>query len=169
MHGDISQAQRENVLAKFRDKQANILVATDVAARGIDISNLTHVINYSLPQDSESYVHRIGRTGRAGNQGTAITFISSSEMRRFGFMRRDIKADIRREELPSPQDIVATKRQHIKDELREIVAGNSYAACSDMAAELLQEYSPEVALGALLQLAFSSYLDETKYPAIRSF
>lgn len=169
LHGDISQAQREKVLAKFRNKQANILVATDVAARGIDISNLTHVINYSLPQDSESYVHRIGRTGRAGNQGTAITFISSSEMRRFGFMRRDIKADIRREELPSPQDIVATKRQHIKDELREIVAGNSYAACSDMAAELLQEYSPEVALGALLQLAFSSDLDETKYPEIRSF
>ena len=169
LHGDISQAQREKVLAKFRNKQANILVATDVAARGIDISNLTHVINYSLPQDSESYVHRIGRTGRAGNQGTAITFISSSEMRRFGFMWRDIKADIRREELPSPQDIVATKRQHIKDELREIVAGNSYAACSDMAAELLQEYSPEVALGALLQLAFSSDLDETKYPEIRSF
>lgn len=169
LHGDISQAQREKVLAKFRNKQANILVATDVAARGIDISNLTHVINYSLPQDSESYVHRIGRTGRAGNQGTAITFISSSEMRRFGFLRRDIKADIRREELPSPQDIIAMKRQRIKDELREIVAGDTYAACSDMAAELLQEYTPEVALGALLQLAFSGDLDETKYPEIRSF
>lgn len=90
-------------------------------------------------------------------------------MRRFGFLRRDIKADIRREELPSPQDIVAMKRQRIKDELREIVAGDTYAACSDMAAELLQEYTPEVALGALLQLAFSGDLDETKYPEIRSF
>ncbi len=69
LHGDVSQAQREKILRKFRDKAVNILVATDVAARGIDVSNLSHVINYSLPQDSESYVHRIGRTGRAGNQG----------------------------------------------------------------------------------------------------
>ncbi len=68
LHGDVSQAQREKILRKFRDKAVNILVATDVAARGIDVSNLSHVINYSLPQDSESYVHRIGRTGRAGNQ-----------------------------------------------------------------------------------------------------
>ena len=65
--------------------------------RGIDVSNLSHVINYSLPQDSESYVHRIGRTGRAGNQGTAITFISGAELRRFNWMMRDIKADIKRE------------------------------------------------------------------------
>ena len=91
LHGDISQAQREKILGKFKKKQVNILVATDVAARGIDVSNLTHVINYSLPQDSDSYVHRIGRTGRAGNQGTAITFISPSEMRKFGFLKRTIK------------------------------------------------------------------------------
>ena len=89
LHGDISQTQREKILGKFKKKQVNILVATDVAARGIDVSNLTHVINYSLPQDSDSYVHRIGRTGRAGNQGTAITFISPSEMRKFGFLKRD--------------------------------------------------------------------------------
>ena len=72
LHGDVSQAQREKILRKFRDKAVNILVATDVAARGIDVSNLSHVINYSLPQDSESYVHRIGRTGRAGNQLSLI-------------------------------------------------------------------------------------------------
>lgn len=100
LHGDISQAQREKILGKFKKKQVNILVATDVAARGIDVSNLTHVINYSLPQDSDSYVHRIGRTGRAGNQGTAITFISPSEMRKFGFLKRTIKADIKLEQSP---------------------------------------------------------------------
>ena len=83
LHGDVSQAQREKILRKFKRKAVNILVATDVAARGIDVNNLTHVINYSLPQDTESYVHRIGRTGRAGNQGTAITFISNSEYRQF--------------------------------------------------------------------------------------
>ena len=81
LHGDVSQAQREKILRKFRDRSVNILVATDVAARGIDVGNLTHVINYSLLLDSESYVHRIGRTGRAGKQGTAITFVSPSEFR----------------------------------------------------------------------------------------
>ena len=76
LHGDVSQAQREKILRKFRDKAVNILVATDVAARGIDVSNLSHVINYSLPQDSESYVHRIGRTGRAKRRGVAYTLVS---------------------------------------------------------------------------------------------
>ena len=149
LHGDVSQAQREKILRKFRDKAVNILVATDVAARGIDVSNLSHVINYSLPQDSESYVHRIGRTGRAGNQGTAITFISGAELRRFNWMMRDIKADIKRETLPSPQDIVAMKRAKIKDDLQEIVANESY--------------------GDLLRLAFRSELDQSNYPEIRSF
>lgn len=169
LHGDVSQAQREKILKKFRNRQANILVATDVAARGIDINNLTHVINYSLPQDSESYVHRIGRTGRAGNQGTAITFISSSEMRQFGFLKRDIKADIQKKDLPTPQDIVAMKRQRIKDELQEIVEGDSYSDYGDMAGEILASYDPEVALSALLRLAFRSELDESNYPEIRSF
>ncbi|HIW98016.1 MAG TPA: DEAD/DEAH box helicase [Candidatus Tidjanibacter gallistercoris] len=169
LHGDVSQAQREKVLRRFRNRQVNILVATDVAARGIDINNLSHVINYSLPQDSESYVHRIGRTGRAGNQGTAITFISSSEMRQFGFLRRDIKADIRRQDLPTPQDIVAVKRQRIKEELDEIVAGGDWTDYNDVADELLDAYTPEVALAALLRLAFRSELDESAYPEIRSF
>ncbi len=169
LHGDVSQAQREKILRKFRDKQINILVATDVAARGIDVNNLTHVINYSLPQDSESYVHRIGRTGRAGNKGTAITFITRSEMRHFGFLKRDINAEIKREELPSPQDIVAMKRNKIKNDLREIITTDTYRDHNDMAEELLELYSPEVALSALLRLAFRSELDEANYPEIRSF
>lgn len=169
LHGDVSQAQREKILRKFRDKQVNILVATDVAARGIDVSNLSHVINYALPQDSESYVHRIGRTGRAGNEGTAITFLSNAEMRRFNWMMRDIKADVKRETLPSPQDIVAMKRAKIKDDLQEIIAGETYGDYADIAAELLADYTPEVALSALLRLAFRSELDESNYPEIRSF
>ena len=127
------------------------------------------MINYSLPQDSESYVHRIGRTGRAGNQGTAITFISGAELRRFNWMMRDIKADIKRETLPSPQDIVAMKRAKIKDDLQEIVANESYGDYADIAAELLESYAPDVALGALLRLAFRSELDQSNYPEIRSF
>lgn len=169
LHGDVSQVQREKILKKFKSKAANILVATDVAARGIDIGNLTHVINYSLPQDSESYVHRIGRTGRAGNQGTAITFISPSEFRKFNFLMRDIKVDIKKETLPSPQDIVAMKRAKIKEDMQEIIASETYADYEDVARELLVDYEPEVALSALLRLAFRSELDQANYPEIRTF
>lgn len=169
LHGDVSQAQREKILKKFKSKAANILVATDVAARGIDIGNLTHVINYSLPQDSESYVHRIGRTGRAGNQGTAITFISPSEFRKFGHLMHDIKADVRKETLPTAEDIVTMKRAKIQEDLRGIVENETYTDYTDMAAELLADYTPEVALGALLRLAFRSELEQNNYPEIRSF
>lgn len=169
LHGDISQAQREKILKNFRNRTTNILVATDVAARGIDIGNLTHVINYSLPQDSESYVHRIGRTGRAGNQGTAITFITGTEMRRFGNLKREINADIKQQTLPSPQDIVAMKCRRIKDELSEIVESTIPYSYSDMAEQLLSQYTPHQALSALLRLAFRSELDESTYPEIRSF
>ncbi len=169
LHGDVSQASREKILKKFRDKSINILVATDVAARGIDVNNLTHVINYSLPQDSESYVHRIGRTGRAGNEGTAITFITRGEMRQFGWIKRDVKAEIKREELPTAQDIITMKRSKIKDDLREIITNDTHRDHYDMASDLLELYSPEVALSALLRLAFRSELDENNYPEIRSF
>ncbi|MFR9635672.1 MAG: DEAD/DEAH box helicase [Rikenellaceae bacterium] len=169
LHGDVSQASREKILGKFREKQINIMVATDVAARGIDVNNLTHVINYALPQDSESYVHRIGRTGRAGNQGTAITFITKGEMRQFGWIKRDVKADIKREELPTAQDIVAMKRSKIMGDLNEIIVADTYMGHTEMASELLSMYSPEVALSALLHLAYRSELDERKYPEIRSF
>ena len=168
LHGDISQAQREKILGKFKKKHTNILIATDVAARGIDINNLTHVINYSLPQDSESYVHRIGRTGRAGNQGTAITFISPSEMRQFGFLKRNIKADIKLEKLPTPADVIAMKRNRIKEDLYAIIESENYSDCQSMAAELLESYPPEVALSALLRLAFKDELSENSYPEIRS-
>ena len=169
LHGDVSQAMREKILKKFRDKVVNILVATDVAARGIDVSNLSHVINYALPQDTESYVHRIGRTGRAGREGTAITFISSSEYRRFNGMMRDIQAEVRKEELPSPQDIVAMKRARISDDLREMMDGEEHPAYDDMADELLAEHDPRKVLSALLRLAFRAELDENSYPEIRSF
>ena len=169
LHGDVSQAQREKILRKFRDRTINILVATDVAARGIDVGNLTHVINYSLPQDSESYVHRIGRTGRAGKQGTAITFVSPSEFRGLNNLMRDIKVEIKRETLPSPQDIVEMKRLKIKEEMQEIVENESYDGYKEFAEELLAEYTPDIALGALLRLAFRSELDQNNYPEIRSF
>lgn len=168
LHGDVSQAMREKILRKFKKKTVNILVATDVAARGIDVNNLTHVINYSLPQDTESYVHRIGRTGRAGNQGTAITFISSSELRQFGFMKREIKAEIKREVLPTPQDVIAMKRNKIKEDLQQVIESDNYQECASMAQEILANVDPEIALSALLRLAFKNELTESRYPEIRS-
>ena len=168
LHGDVSQVQREKILKRFKKKLVNILVATDVAARGIDINNLTHVINYSLPQDTESYVHRIGRTGRAGNTGTAITFISHSEYRQFSSLKREIKVDIKKVALPSAQDVVEIKKTKIKDDLIEIVESESYRKYTEMAGEVLQNLDPEVALAALLKLAFKNELEESSYPEIRS-
>ncbi len=96
LHGDLSQKKREKVLDKFKKKKINILVATDVASRGLDINNLTHVINYSLPQDVESYIHRIGRTGRIGKKGIAITFIHPKEIKKLKLFEKRIKSNIKR-------------------------------------------------------------------------
>ena len=104
---------------------------------------------------------RIGRTGRAGKQGTAITFVSPSEFRGLNNLMRDIKVEIKRETLPSPQDIVEMKRLKIKDEMQEIVENESYDGYREFAEELLAEYTPDVALGALLRLAFRSELDQS--------
>lgn len=169
LHGDISQAQREKTLTKFRNKFINILVATDVAARGIDISDLTHVINYSLPQDPDSYIHRVGRTGRAGKEGTAITFITPDEYRKFVFFQKTIKSNIRKEILPDAQDIIEIKKMRIKDELQAIVESETYADYLAMAEGILEVNSPEIALASLLRMAFKSQLEEKKYPEIRSF
>lgn len=114
-------------------------------------------------------MHRIGRTGRAGKQGTAITFVSPSEFRGLNNLMRDIKVEIKRETLPSPQDIVEMKRLKIKEEMQEIVENESYDGYKEFAEELLAEYTPDVALGALLRLAFRSELDQNNYPEIRSF
>ena len=169
LHGEISQAQREKTLNKFRKHLVNILVATDVAARGIDIADLTHVINYSLPQDPEAYVHRVGRTGRAGKQGTAITFVSPSEYRKLLYFQKSIKFKIRKETLPNAQDVVEVKRELLKDELREVVENEQYQDYMDIASELLQEFQPEVALAALFRMAYKSDLDVTSYQEIRGF
>lgn len=169
LHGDVSQASREKILKKFKRKLANILVATDVAARGIDVNNLTHVINYSLPQDSESYVHRIGRTGRAGNQGTAITFISNSEYRQFLSMKKAVHADIRLEKIPTVNDVIELKKRNIMDEIAETIESQMFDDYAEMATEILSTNEPHTALSALLKMAFKSDLDTASYPEIRTF
>jgi ATP-dependent RNA helicase DeaD len=169
LHGDLTQIAREKILWRFRNKQINILVATDVAARGIDIIELTHVINYSLPQDFDSYVHRIGRTGRAGKEGTAITFISTNEYRQLMQMQRVIKTQIRKETLPKASDVVAVKRNRIKDDLAEIIELGTFHDYMPLAQEIIEEYGDETALAAIIRLAFKNELDIKNYSEIRTF
>ena len=167
LHGDISQHQRERILDKFRKKRITILVATDVAARGIDIASLTHVINYSLPQDTEYYVHRVGRTGRAGKEGTAITFVTPSEYRQLIFIKRIAKTNIRKEKLPGIRDVINTKKTKIKDELLTIITSKDYVDYFDWAGELLKDNDPAKVLAALLRYSFQDELDEKSYNEIR--
>jgi ATP-dependent RNA helicase DeaD len=105
LHGDMDQAARDMTMKKFKEKKINLLVCTDVAARGIDVNNLTHVINFGLPQDNESYVHRIGRTGRGGSKGISLSIIEPSEQGRVGQIERLTKAKIERVELPRVNQI----------------------------------------------------------------
>ena len=122
LHGDIMQNQREKVIERFRSKKTRVLVATDVAARGIDISGLTHVINYSLPFDTATYVHRIGRTGRAGTTGTAITFVRPEERRKLGFLSRNIlkatKSELTEGKIPSVNEVLSVKEKRVIEELK---------------------------------------------------
>jgi ATP-dependent RNA helicase DeaD len=115
LHGDMSQAQRNAIIKRFKQKNITILVATDVAARGIDIANLTHVINYSVPEDFDSYVHRVGRTGRAGKQGIAITFISKTELRVLQQIERRFHLTINPIDVPSRGHIINVRLKHVAE------------------------------------------------------
>lgn len=168
LHGDMSQALREKILSKFKKRQINILVATDVAARGIDVQNLTHVINYALPQDTESYVHRIGRTGRAGKEGNAITFVTPEEYRKMQFIRKGVKTDIRRAELPKVKDVIRRRKHRIKTELENIIRSQPQEAYMTMSRELLENNDPKDILAAVLQYSFADELNEKKYTEIET-
>lgn len=123
LHGDIMQNQREKVLERFRLKKTRILVATDVAARGIDISGLSHVVNYSLPFDTATYVHRIGRTGRAGTTGIAITFVRPEERRKLGFLTKNIlkatKSELTEGKIPTVNEVISVKEKRVIEELKQ--------------------------------------------------
>ncbi len=169
LHGDISQYQRERILNKFRKKKVNILVATDVAARGIDIVELTHVINYSIPQDPESYVHRIGRTGRAGKEGVAITFITPFEYKKLTYIKKIAKTDIKKGKLPGVEDIINIKKNRIKNEIKSIIDKKEYEKYTDIANELLnQTGDPKEIIGALLHYFVKDELSKENYTEINN-
>lgn len=167
IHGDISQSQRERTLGKFKTKKINTLIATDVAARGIDVNNLTHVINYSLPQDPDSYIHRIGRTGRAGKEGTAITFITPSEYKQLMFIQRVTKIDIKKSRVPRVQDIINAKKKKIYDDLAAILKEEIDAKYYNWAKTLLEDKAPTEILAAILNYCFEEELNPDAYSEIK--
>lgn len=167
LHGDLSQHQRERIYKRFKSKQLNILVATDVAARGLDVNDLTHVINYAIPQDPESYVHRIGRTGRAGKQGTAITFITSAEYRRLIHIQKIANTSIRKERIPKVEDIIRIKRANVIEEIKETIFNENIEDYQELTGQLLEEFEAETVLNGLLKYFLKDSLSGESYQDIR--
>jgi len=157
LHGDMSQAQRNVVIKKFRAKEYAILVATDVAARGIDIPDITHVINYSVPDDLESYVHRIGRTGRAGKEGTAITFISKSEQRTIHQIEKKFNIAIAPIDVPTVKAVVEMRLSQIPQFIQELKTKPAVPQ-RDLLQALVADLSSHDLQGLAIQLLYDKFL-----------
>jgi ATP-dependent RNA helicase DeaD len=153
LHGDMAQPERDRVMRRFREGLADLLIATDVAARGLDIDTVTHVINYDLPWDVEQYIHRIGRTGRAGRAGDAITLIEPRERRNLRLIEQATGAKITPARIPTVADIAARRREVFRDTLRARLEKGEYDSQLATVEALAEEYDPaEVAAVALQML-----------------
>ncbi|MBB1535459.1 DEAD/DEAH box helicase, partial [Leptotrichia sp.] len=168
IHGDITQGLRQKALDLFKKKVLTILVATDVAARGIDVSNLTHVINYSIPQEAESYVHRIGRTGRAGQKGIAITFVTPREASKLAQIKRITKTDIKRENIPNVEEILNAKKEALIAYVDEIIKENDHNAYDQLATELLEGRNPQEVLASVLRHVYEDEFLPENYNEIEN-
>lgn len=138
IHGDLDQQARERVLGRFRTNQLKVLVATDVAARGLDIDDISHVFNYHLPDDAEVYIHRIGRTGRAGKTGVAITLLSPKEKRRLREVEALTKQPIAKMELPTPEEIAKHRESQVVEKLKVWLGRGRFKRELEMVQELIE-------------------------------
>lgn len=154
LHGDLQQRQRERVLKMFKDKKVTTLVATDVAARGIDVDDVTHVINYALPQNAERYIHRVGRTGRAGKAGIAITFITPKEYRQMSTIKAITKTDIKKWTMPKVDDIIQSKKNNLKSDIQWTLSGEKFKEFLDIADFLLTDADPREIVAGLLKINY---------------
>ncbi|OCT11964.1 DEAD/DEAH box helicase [Paenibacillus pectinilyticus] len=152
LHGDLSQNQRDNVMRKFRDGSIDVLVATDVAARGLDVSGVTHVINFDLPQDPESYVHRIGRTGRAGKEGTAWTFVTPREIDHLHFIEKVTRHKINKKPLPSVAEAVEGKQKMTAERILDMLQKEEHQEFKGLAIQMLEQYDSVNLLSAAMKL-----------------
>jgi ATP-dependent RNA helicase DeaD len=149
LHGDLNQTQRDRVLQRFRSGQVDLLVATQVAARGLDITGVTHVFNYAIPEDAESYVHRIGRTGRAGRAGKAIMLVQPNEIRWLRALERIVGQKIKPMRLPTVADVEARRREVMKTSIREKIAAGNLLPYMQLVTELAEEFDlAEIAAAA---------------------
>jgi ATP-dependent RNA helicase DeaD len=153
LHGDMTQMMRERVMAKFRKRGFEFLVATDVAARGLDVDDIEVVFNYDLPQDAEDYVHRIGRTGRAGRSGRAITFVAGREIWKMQQIIRFTKSRVQRGKVPSLEEVEEKRTSQFLETLRETLEKAEYKKQDAILDQLLdQGYSPTDIASALIHM-----------------
>jgi ATP-dependent RNA helicase DeaD len=155
LHGDMEQKQREHTIRSFKQGLVEIFIATDVAARGLDVNDVSHVFNYHIPFDSESYVHRIGRTGRAGNKGEAITLVSPNELRTIKRIERDVGATLVSEVIPTRQEVQSRKDN---DLLTQIIKTEVSASAIDMV-KTLQHDIDIVSIAHLLATIVQEKID----------
>jgi len=153
-HGDLSQQARERLLMRFRNKQVRWVVATDIAARGLDVDHLTHVINFDLPDSLETYVHRIGRTGRAGKEGMAITLVQPLERRKQQQIERHMRQSWKINSIPTKAQIEARQLEKLQVQVREALAGERLASFLPIVRELGADYDPHAIAAAALQMAY---------------
>jgi len=154
IHGDLDQQARERVLGRFRANQLKVLVATDVAARGLDIEDISHVFNYHLPDDAEVYIHRIGRTGRAGKTGIAITLLSPREKRRMREVEALTKQNVTKMELPTIEDIQKYRESKVVENMKIWLGRGRYKRELEMVQELITAgYEPLNIAAAALKIA----------------
>ena len=160
LHGDLSQEQRDTVMNKFRIKHIQILVATDVAARGLDVSDLTHVINYNLPDDVEVYTHRSGRTGRAGKKGISCVIVHSREGRKLRDIERVIKKEFKKCDIPTGMDICKRQLFHMIDKMERVEVDTAQIdPFMHQITEKLNYLSREELISRFVSLEFNRFLD----------
>ncbi|WP_139368187.1 DEAD/DEAH box helicase [Priestia abyssalis] len=152
IHGDLTQAKRMSVLRQFKEGSIDVLVATDVAARGLDISGVTHVYNFDVPQDPESYVHRIGRTGRAGKTGVAMTFVTPREMGQLKNIENTTKRKMERMKAPSLDEALEGQQRLAMEKLTNVLQSQNLSFYRQAAEELLEEHDSLSIVSAAIKL-----------------
>ncbi|MBQ2163343.1 MAG: DEAD/DEAH box helicase [Muribaculaceae bacterium] len=163
LHGDLSQAQRDAVMKKFRERNLQLLVATDVAARGLDVNNLTHIISYSLPDDNDIYNHRSGRTGRAGKTGISIAIIHSRERNKLKQIEKHIGKEFERREVPKAEEIIEKQLFNLADKLENVeVREDDIAPYLPGVLKKLSWLSGEDVVKRLMSLEFNRLLEYYK-------
>ena len=153
-HGNLSQVQRERLVQRFREGKIKLVVATDIAARGLDVENLSHVINYDLPDNAETYIHRIGRTGRAGKTGTAISLVEPIDRRLLRQIEQRLRQRLESSPIPSRAEVEAKRLAKLQNQLKEALSGERMASFLPLVRDLSEEYDPQAIAAAALQMIY---------------